>query len=135
MQPAIDQPEAERLRRWIDARDPQAKFFVLARLLRCRRDYGALFSSDAYTPLHPEGDAADHWLSFLRTTDEAALLVAVPRFPATWSPEASAAIPLPDAWANRSWTELLSGASLDVGEALSVQALPLPWAVLRTEKR
>lgn len=37
---------------------------------------------------------------------------------------------LPEALHDRSWTDALTGASLDAGDGLRVGDLPLPWAAL-----
>ncbi len=126
----LEQPDAEALRPLLDARDPEAKFYLTARLLKLRGTHEALFSEGDYEALDVEGEGADHWLAFARTHGEDALLVIVPRSPASFDAARSAAITLPEALAGRRWTDALTGTALEPGAALDAATLPLPWAVL-----
>ncbi len=64
-----------------DWRDGRVKQAVIARILALRRRLPHLFARGDYIPVHAEGARARHVLGFLRRTDEAALLVIVPRLP------------------------------------------------------
>ncbi len=128
MDALLQTPDAETLRAWIAAQDGRAKVFFTARLLRLRRDHPALCEGD-YQPLDAEGEAADHWLVFARTGDDAALLVCVPRWPATL-PQAELTVPLPEHLAGRTWYDLCGGARIEPGDRLRTGETPLPWVVL-----
>ena len=128
--PLLDAPEAEPVRDMVEACNPEMKVYVLARLLRLRRAYPELAASAAYTALDPEGDGADHWIAFARQHDEAALITAVPRFPASFDPSVSVALSLPSELAGRTWTEWLTGTSVALDDTWTLGTTPLPWAVL-----
>lgn len=130
LQPALDVPDAEWLRTMHEQHAPQLKFYVMARLLRLRNRHPALMTDGEYVALEPEGDAADHWLAFARTRNDAAVVTAVPRFPASFDASVPAALPLPDALARGAWTEWLTGTSLEATDEMALGSTPLPWAVL-----
>jgi (1->4)-alpha-D-glucan 1-alpha-D-glucosylmutase len=56
-----------------------AKFFVSQQLLKLRANLPDLFTRGDYTALSAEGPAASHVVAFLRRTEDAAVLVVVPR--------------------------------------------------------
>ncbi|MEP0546217.1 MAG: malto-oligosyltrehalose synthase [Rhodothermales bacterium] len=121
---------ADALRDLVDGQDERVKLFVTARLLRLRRAHPDLFAGD-YRALEPEGEGAEHWIAYARETEDDALVVLVPRFPATFADAGPATIPLPDAWAGWTWTEWLTGARVGPAATLDAGATPLPWAVLK----
>ena len=142
--PLLDEPSADRVLELIDACDERAKLYVTAALLRARQRVAGFASAD-YQPL--ELADADEWIAFARTRGAEALLVVVRRWhasagaevPAT--EEASGATPsneeaarielsLPNDLAGRVWSEMLTGARIEAGDAISPTELPLPWGVL-----
>ncbi len=133
----LDAPDADAIRGLIDGQDERVKLYLTARLLRLRRDAPELFEG-GYRALDAEGDGAEHWIAFARETDspprssgDDAFIVLAPRFPATFADAAPATVALPEAWAEWSWTEWLTGAEIAPTDALDPGATPLPWAVLR----
>jgi (1->4)-alpha-D-glucan 1-alpha-D-glucosylmutase len=64
-------------------RDGREKLFLIATLLGFRGRHPALFAQGDYEPLNPTGERADHLCAFKRERQNAALIVAVPRFPGT----------------------------------------------------
>ncbi len=63
---------------WHDGRVKQA---IIARTLALRARLPGLFTAGTYTPLHADGDAADHILAFLRSYEGHAALVVTTRLP------------------------------------------------------
>jgi (1->4)-alpha-D-glucan 1-alpha-D-glucosylmutase len=129
----LDRPEPGTIREMIEAADERAKLFVMVRLLRFRGAHPELFAG-SYWPLEPDGPAGVHFLAYAREADGEALLVVVPRFPATLEERKGweeTAVPLGDRLANRSWTDVITGTSVQGGERLGIGALPLRWGVLR----
>ncbi len=130
LQPMLDAPDADALRALWHEQAPRLKFYLMAQLLRLRNTYPSLFTDGTYVALDPEGEAADHWIAFARQHEDAALIAVAPRFPAAFDPTAPATLPLPDALADRSWTEWLTDTSLPPGADLPLHERPFPWAVL-----
>ncbi|MDX1548529.1 MAG: DUF3459 domain-containing protein, partial [Rhodothermales bacterium] len=132
MQDLLDAPAPDPLRAWIQDGDERAKYFLTARLLRLRRAHPALFTGGDYHAVEAEGEGAEAWLAALRTHEEAALLVVVPRGPAR-EDVPPAVLRLPETAASAHWRCVLTGEAVEGGPALATRALPLPWAVLRAE--
>jgi (1->4)-alpha-D-glucan 1-alpha-D-glucosylmutase len=132
----LDAPEADAVRGLIDAQDERVKLYLTARLLRLRHAAPDLFDG-GYRALEVEGDGSEYWIAFARETDggeadaDDALVVLVPRFPATFADAAPATVPLPSEWSRWRWTDWLTGTEVGPTEALDAGATPLPWAVLR----
>jgi len=128
----LDRPEPSAIREMIDSAEERAKLFVMVRLLRFRQAHPALFSG-SYWPLEPEGPAGAHFLAYAREADGEALVVLVPRFPATleqregWN---ETAVPLGERLANRHWTDVVTGERVPADERLMIRALPLRWGVM-----
>jgi len=127
--PLLDDPSPDAVQNLFDEPDPRAYLYLTARLLRWRRAHPDLAAAEGYTDLVPEGEGADDWLAFARFTGDAddpdaAVLTVVARHPLTRDPEALATIPLPDPLADRSWSDVLTDADVDIEEALDVQGLP-----------
>ena len=128
--PLLDAPNPEAVRSLFDSPDPRAYLYLTARLLRWRRNNPTLAAAEGYVDLAPEGEGADDWLAFGRFTGaeddpDAALLTVVARHPLTRDPDAPATLPLPDALAGRTWTDVLTGTFVEADAALDVQALPM----------
>jgi len=70
-----------------DWRSGAPKLAVTAAGLRMRRAVPALFTEGAYIPLHATGSSAGHIVAFARRLEDAAVLVVVPRFVLSLSPE------------------------------------------------
>ena len=132
----LDAPEADAIRGLIDEQDERVKLYLTARLLRLRHAAPDLFDG-GYRALEVEGDGSEYWIAFARETDggeadaDDALVVLVPRFPATFADAAPATVPLPNEWSRWRWTDWLTGTEVGPTEALDAGATPLPWAVLR----
>jgi len=133
LDPLLDAPSTDAVHSLLTSPDPRAYLYVTARLLRWRQSHPDLASTDSYDELAPEGAGADDWLAFARRSDDAALLVAVPRHPLTRNPEAPTHLPLPDPLQNRDWTDLLTGAAQSSGSRLSLSDREAPWTVLVAE--
>jgi maltooligosyltrehalose synthase len=99
-----------------------------------RHTYPDLASSAGYTTLEPDGEGANHWIAFARQHEDAALITAVPRFPASFDPSTPATLSLPDDWAHATWSEWLTGTPVAPGTAWTLGQTPLPWAVLVTDQ-
>jgi (1->4)-alpha-D-glucan 1-alpha-D-glucosylmutase len=86
---------AELVERWEDGR---IKLYVTWRALLLRQALEALFASGDYVPLTASGSAAEHVFAFARRTDDAAVIVAVPRLVATLMRDRDFALPDAHAW-------------------------------------
>lgn len=117
-QPLLQQPERGAVEELIERRDETAKFYVTAQLLRLRRRLAELFASGSYRPLELRGPGGDQWIAFARAQGEAALVVAVSRFPSDWDERQPSQLLLPEDLAGRRWTDALSGTEL-CGEAVA----------------
>lgn len=77
---SLDQAEpAALLQNW---RDGRIKLFITHKLLNFRRANAALFKTGEYAPLAASGASADSCVAYARHTDDAALLVILPRLTA-----------------------------------------------------
>lgn len=132
LQGLLNQPDSETLCAMVSARDETAKFFLTARLLRLRAEHRELFNNGSYRDLELQGPDTDHWLVFAREMEDAAMVVVVPRFPATWADRHEARIVLDDELAGREWNEALTDTTLRVESELDLRSLPTPWGVLRS---
>lgn len=131
MTEVIEQPSPEAVRKLLEEDPQRAKFFVMTRLLRLRKERPAVFDGE-YRGIETAGGPDARWLAFAREAGEQAVLVLASRFPGAGAPPAES-IPLPDALADRRWTDWLSGAAIDAPRAVDASDLPLPWAVLAAE--
>jgi len=104
-----------------------AKLYVTAALLQLRRKEPELLAGD-YFPVDVE--SSEHWIVFSRTNAEKALLVVVGRWHTAWDENSDAAISLPSQISDRRWTDVLTGALIEAGSTLSLNDLPMRWAVL-----
>ena len=66
-----------------DATRGRAKLFVMARLLRLRREREALFAEGDYTPLRTGGSHAKHVIAFARRRGKDCIVTVVPRLVAS----------------------------------------------------
>jgi len=137
--PLLENPDPDAVRELFDEPDPQAYLYLTARLLRWRDAHPALAAAETYLDLTPEGPGADDWLAFARLTGDEdnpddVLLTVVSRHPLTRDIDAPATLPLPDALSDalsdHAWTDVLTGASIDGGDAVSLQALPTSHAAV-----
>lgn len=132
LEPLLDAPDPQRIREMVDGLDERAKLFVMVRLLRFRQAHPNVFAG-AYAALEPEGPARQHLVAYAREADGDSLVIVVPRFPAVldgtgrWQ---ETEIPLGERFADRTWTDAITGVPVRAGERLSVTDLPLRWAVL-----
>lgn len=121
------------------------KMFVTSQALRLRRDRPELFMNNNYTPLEVTGPHANHVFAYLRCSPTGASLVAVPRLVAALEDTESdaailkirldASIKVPADWANKTWTNVLTGEDLVfVSDQLSANDLfeYFPVALLAT---
>ncbi len=127
--------------------DPRAKLFVVARVLRTRREHSELFARGEYVPLSVSGAKADHVFAFARRHEEAAVAIVVPRLAAALVPEpghppvgagvwGDTAVSLADLPPGR-WTNVLTGATHHTDTRLPVSDVlaAFPVAVLTLTPR
>ncbi|HEX7022785.1 MAG TPA: malto-oligosyltrehalose synthase [Trueperaceae bacterium] len=130
--PLLERPAPQPLLGWAESGDERAKLYVVARILRVRRERPEVFAGE-YRPLEAEGEAAAHVLAFSRETESGCLLVVVTRFPAKLAQRGGwgdTRLPLPELLAGRAWQELLTGQPVAPADALAPDAWPLGVAVL-----
>ncbi|MDQ7858070.1 MAG: malto-oligosyltrehalose synthase [Armatimonadota bacterium] len=135
LEPHLAQPDPAVLRGWVEALDPRAKFFVTVRLLRFRQAHPALFAG-TYRPLEAEGPQAGCLVAYTREAANAALVVAVPRFPLALERAGgfgATRLALPAEPGGRPWSDVLTEQPLDAGASWRAAAWPLPWVVLFSE--
>jgi (1->4)-alpha-D-glucan 1-alpha-D-glucosylmutase len=131
-EPLLEAPDSGAIKGMLAACEERLKLYVAARLLRFRLDNPDLFNM-VYQSLEAEGEEAEHVLAYLRIGEEGTVLVVVSRFPAVLEGRGGfkgTRLSLPEEFQGGDWTDLLSGRRLEVGEALELSTLPLPWAVL-----
>ncbi len=111
------------LQSWQDAR---FKLAAMAAILGFRREAPVLFAEGDYEGLSAEGDGADEVCAFSRRQGDAAMLVAVARFPGRrdirGAPPA-AALPVPESLQGGQWRELLTGRRVEIGAKLNAATL------------
>jgi (1->4)-alpha-D-glucan 1-alpha-D-glucosylmutase len=130
MEPLLDAPDPAVLRDWIRRRDPRIKLFLMVRLLRFRQAHPGLFAG-GYWSLEADGEAGERLLAYTRESGEERLLVAVPRFPAApVRGDGELMLPLDYRFPEGEWTDVLTGAPVELRGGLDFAALPLGWAVL-----
>ena len=114
---------ARYLQSWQDAR---FKLAAMAAILRFRREAPVLFAEGDYEGLSAEGDVADEVCAFSRRQGDAAMLVAVARFPGRrdirGAPPA-ATLPVPELLQGGQWRELLTGRRVEIGAKLNAATL------------
>lgn len=127
--------DADLLRAWHDGRVKQR---LIARLLRLRAEYPALFGDGSYQPLAVEGERAAHLIAFARQAGKSRLVVVVPRLPqdllddsgglifhlSRWG---NTSVQLPAGW-NAQWTTL-DGQTLKAGSVIAASQLFERWPV------
>ncbi len=137
LQKAQHSTSHELLKSWEDG---SLKMFVTWKLLQFRRKSPDLFLEGDYIPLRAAGTHADHVIAFVRRFRSEWCLVAVPRLCASLSRAGSAPlgariwkrthIHLPPS-APSSWTNILTGESLESPATCSTLFHELPIAVLK----
>ncbi|MDZ7703099.1 MAG: malto-oligosyltrehalose synthase, partial [Trueperaceae bacterium] len=127
LEPLLNHPEPEHVRNLYEHQTEFAKLYLTSRLLRFRSEHADLFAGE-YRVLEPSGDAAEHILAYAREAEREALIVVIPRFPAT--PAGRHTLPLPGALQGRDWHEVLTGERVTADTALDTAARPLPFTVL-----
>ncbi len=106
---------ARYLRSWQDAR---FKLAAIAAILGFRRDAPSLFAEGDYEGLFAEGERADEVCAFSRRHGDAAMLVAVARFPGRQDIRGTppdATLPMPEGLRGGQWRELLTGRVIEPG--------------------
>src|SRR5262249_47415275 len=116
-------------------RDGREKLFLIATLLGFRARDPALFTQGDYEPLNPIGERAEHLCAFKREQQGAAVIVAVPRLPATLKSAVGrwrdTALLLPD----ERWRDLLTHNFVGGGQRRADELFgDFPVAVLMREK-
>jgi len=135
LEPLLTAPDPTSVRELIEAGEERAKLYTVARLLRFRQAHPNPFTG-GYWPLEADGPAARHLIAFARTADRASLVIVVPRFLSTldrlggWG---ETRVLLGEQFADRAWTEVLTGAQFNARADIPIAALPLPWGVLHAE--
>ena len=121
------------LRDWQDAR---FKLAAITAILDHRQSAPAVFAGGDYEPLLGQGAGADEVCAFSRRQGDAAMLVAVARFPSRREARGTGpdvTLPIPEAFHNVTWRDLLTNREI-VAEAgvLGTDALfnDMPAAVL-----
>src|SRR5262249_18018899 len=66
--------------------DGRIKLYLTWKALNCRKEHPGLFTTGAYLGVTASGPQADHVFSFVRRTDKAEALIAVPRLLAQLGP-------------------------------------------------
>jgi (1->4)-alpha-D-glucan 1-alpha-D-glucosylmutase len=132
VEPLLEAPDPVRVREMIEGGEERVKLFVMVRLLRFRQAHPEVFVGN-YWPLESDGPAAAHLAAYALESNGEALIVLVPRFPAVgeqrdgWE---DTVVLLGERLANRRWTDVITGATLQPGARLGATALPLRWATL-----
>lgn len=132
LEPLLATPDPEALAALLASQDESLKLYLTAKLLRFRQAEPSLFEGE-YRALQVEGERADHALAFTRESGGAALLVVMPRFPATLDKAGGwgeTFIELPEPLAGRDWLDLLSGETFVLEMKLRPHELPLPFTIL-----
>jgi (1->4)-alpha-D-glucan 1-alpha-D-glucosylmutase len=78
--------------------DGRIKLYVTWRTLLLRQALESLFATGEYVPLTVDGDGAEHVVAFARRSDDAAVVVAVPRLVATLMRGEGFALPHAGVW-------------------------------------
>ncbi len=125
--PLSDDPAPDAVRQLVEERRAEAKFYLVARLLRLRGRHPALVSGD-YHALDVDGPGERFWIAYTRETEDEALVVLVSRFPG--AEDRAATVPLPERLVGGAWADALSGAEVPGGAGIETDRLPLPVAVL-----
>ncbi len=113
---------ARYLRSWHDAR---FKLAATAAILGFRREVPSLFAEGDYEALFAEGEG-DEVCAFSRRHGDAAMLVAVARFPARRDIRGAppyAILPMPEPIRGVQWRELLTGRVVEFGNELNASTL------------
>lgn len=132
-EPVVARPDLEQVRRVVEQRREEAKFYFTARLLRLRSEAPELFRSGGYQRLEASGADGRSWIAFARILEGAAVVVLVPRCSA--APVKQLRVALPEALRGRHWIEELTGTPVAGAEEIAGAGLPLRWAVLRGVER
>ncbi len=134
LEPLLETPDLARIREMVEGTMERAKLFIMVRLLRFRQAHPGLFAG-SYWPLDAEGPGAEHLIACGREDNGDGLVVIAPRFFATLDQRGGwedTSVLLGERFANRRWTDVITGARLDASESLQVSSLPIPWGVLFT---
>jgi (1->4)-alpha-D-glucan 1-alpha-D-glucosylmutase len=110
------------------------KLYLIARILRLRREQPALFAEGSYTPLEAQGARAENVIAFARRHGDVEILVVAPRLVTRLSGDNAAPVGavwgddlllLPDAEPNTSYTQLLTQQAIGISEQDGKRGLPL----------
>ncbi len=114
--------------------DGRIKLFVTSRVLNFRRDHPNLFLKGDYQPLHATGPKKEKVFAFLRRTEDAWVVTAVPRFVTKLAPPGqpptgegvwSAGTVILPKGAPTDWVNVLTNESLKVRTSKQGRRLPL----------
>jgi (1->4)-alpha-D-glucan 1-alpha-D-glucosylmutase len=130
---------AEFARTLLDTKtDGRIKLYVTHRALDYRRRRPELFAEGAYVPLEAQGHRQDHVVAFGRERGGETAIVIVPRFlarlhltdpPVGSSLWAGTSLDLPEAWAPRSYRNVLTGEGVPVASREGRPSIPLETAL------
>ena len=120
------------VRNWPDGR---IKLALMSAILAWRSEHPQVFAEGGYEPIEVRGPRPSDICAFARQRKDAAMLVAVARFPGrreTQAFDAGTSLTLPSPLAERSWTDLLTGRRFSGRSDLTADRLfaILPAAVL-----
>jgi (1->4)-alpha-D-glucan 1-alpha-D-glucosylmutase len=122
--------------------DGRVKLYVINQLLNYRREYPDLFTTGQYLPIELAGDRREHLCAFVRKSNEAAVLVVVPRLvaglvgltsrppcgPEVWR---DTLLMLPKGFSGGRFVNLLTGEFLPARDGHDGSALPVAEVLAR----
>jgi len=134
---ALDADRGEAMPRYFHGwRDGRFKLAAVMTLLHLRRDAPMLFAEGAYEPINAHGPRSDEVCAFLRSHEDAVMVVATARFPSRQQAEGfgpETVLALPETLRTTLWRDALTGREIRAeagGLAASAVFAALPAAVL-----
>jgi (1->4)-alpha-D-glucan 1-alpha-D-glucosylmutase len=105
-------------------RDGRIKQHVIASTLALRRRHPDLFETGPYEPIEAEGALADRVVAFARRTEQAMIIVVVPRLIAALLADRDQPFPAPSAWGDTRFALPPAAAGRDFLNHLTAQRVP-----------
>ncbi len=125
-----DNGEASKISALLETCSEGAKMYFTSRLLNLRRDQQDLLMSGSYRELGVSDCSAEHWIVFAREFEGAAIIALVPRLHRSEDTSASGRVELDEKLNGRAWVDCFTGMQFKFDNRVSIQELPLRWAVL-----